>query len=181
MSDQTARAGFKTFIATLCISLLMFGVLYFLLNSTGTEKADIEKETSSAELAADVTTTSDLTVNDMPTPMVDDSAAPTAAGAADTPEPADTSLKDQKAAAFKELTKPTSANVLGAADALTPTPTPTPTPAQGTSSSPNTGSTEVTAGLLFSLMVLGFAGMMYVRGPRKAAISNFERDLTTKL
>lgn len=140
MNDQTAKAGFKTFIITLSVSLALFGVLYYLISSSTTPKADIENEVTSNELAS---TTSGETVTN----------------------------KDQKAAVFQELSKTTPANVLGAAAEST----------QGTTSVPVTGSTEITIALLLSLAILGYGGLNYLRGPRKLAISKFEKDLTRDL
>ena len=152
MNNQTAQAGFKTFLITLSVSLALFGVLYFILASGTSKPTDIESETSSNKLADTIVTTAasdtaDSTVTQAP------SAEPT------------------RVSVFADLSKgnPGSA-VLGAADEST----------QGTKSI-NTGSTEITIALLASLGALGFGGLVYIRGPRKAALARFERDLTREL
>jgi len=45
MNDYQAKSGFKTFIVTLGVSLLLFGVLYYVLSGTSVTP-DIESDTS---------------------------------------------------------------------------------------------------------------------------------------
>jgi hypothetical protein len=136
MNSQTARNGFKTFIVTLSVSLLLFGVLYYLLSNTQS-KADIESETAEAKTSANLQ------------------------AYAGTEEAKKTSV-------FEDLTK-TKPNVqprevlAGATQATQ-------------STTPSTGTTEITFAFMLSVIALSLGLFMFAKGPRKTALSMFERD-----
>ena len=48
MNSQIAKNGFKTFIVTLSISLMLFGVLYYLVSLAGSKKVDIESASANS-------------------------------------------------------------------------------------------------------------------------------------
>ena len=50
MNDYQAKSGFKTFIVTLGVSLLLFGVLYYVLSGTSITP-DIESESDAQEVS----------------------------------------------------------------------------------------------------------------------------------
>src|SRR3989344_4678266 len=52
MSNEQARSGFKTFIITLCVSLVVFGALYYFVSDSSTKVSDIESKEN--KVSADV-------------------------------------------------------------------------------------------------------------------------------
>jgi hypothetical protein len=95
MNDQTAKAGFKTFVITLGVSLALFGVLYYFISASTTKESNIENtevsENNSNALAVATTET----------------------------VPTDTTKKDERAAVFDELTKNAPSAVLAASSQST--------------------------------------------------------------
>lgn len=148
MNDYTAKNGFKTFVLTLGISLLFFGLVYFLLNAnTGvTETIDDAKLITSNEEVLGTTSevAQEQVKEDVPV--------------------------EEKPTVFGEIAKN---KPIVAAPAVLAGAT------QATQSTvPVTGSTSVTVGFMAAVSLLAFSAYIMVKGPRKAALHSFERDVT---
>ncbi len=149
MNEYTAKNGFKTFVLTLGISLLFFGLVYFLLNAnTGvTENIDDAKMKTTNEEVLGTTTE-----------------APK--------EQATEEVKvEEKPTVFAEIAKSKPSVVAPAVLAGA---------TQSTQSTvPVTGTTSITLGFMTAVSLLAFSAYTMVKGPRKAALKSFERDVTS--
>ena len=131
-STQQAQKGFKTFLLTLSISLIIFSVIYYVLTSSTFNKsglsADIEDE--QAVLVEEETVFGELASQKMDVP--------------------------QRA-------------VLAGADETDET-------TQGTTAVPDSGTFEVTVGLILSGITFLIGLYVIMRDPRKMALVGFERN-----
>lgn len=184
MNSESAQKGFKTFILTLSISLILFSALYYFI--TNAELFAIDENQMGAELT-EVPQVAQATPQEVQE---------------ETPQGA-----SPETSVFGEMvaSPSTPTEVLGVADKsllaagslttpdLTPTPTPsvtttttttTGTVTQSTSSDaqvPETGVFSLSLGL-FSSFLLFVSGMILVsKNPRKIALSSFEKNITKKL
>lgn len=147
MNSQIAKNGFKTFVVTLSVSLMLFGVLYYLVSLAGSKKADIES------VSANVPAVSKESDNSQPQA---EAAIATTAGSV---------FGDL---ATTKMIAPVKA-VLGAADQSTQ------------STTPATGSEEITIGFVLSISLVALAFYVYLRNSRKHLMAGFEEDVTKDL
>ena len=161
MNSDSAKNGFKTFILTLSISLIVFSVVYYLVtNSSG--------DTSSAPYQASVA----------PATVVAVAPTETLALADDTGQ-VERASDSPTGSVFGEIVdKPADALPTGAAVLAGATSSPvTPQTTGSGSTVPETGIVGITAGLLVSL-VFFLTGMYYISSnPRKTALSGFEKKV----
>jgi len=154
MNSDSAKSGFKTFILTLSISLIVFSVIYYLVTN-GSEDSNTSAYQASLAPAA---------VSEEPKEVLG-----TEADNAPAIESEEVSIFGELAAADVKSPSTGSAAVLAGA-------TSSPTP-QTTSSVPETGLVGITAGLLVSL-VFFLTGMYYISSnPRKSALTGFEKKV----
>lgn len=145
-TEQQAKSGFKTFVVTLSVSLVVFGAIYYLITGFSQE---IDIESSSASLDAGKTS------------MVYDS---------DTQNEQVMGASTQNSV-FNEIAQaPVNAQpatVLAAGDAIETT----------ESTVPVTGSNTL---LGITMVIVSFSIATYIMfmGPRKLALSGFEKDIT---
>lgn len=183
-NSEQAKNGFKTFLVTFGISLLVFGFFYYLLSGTPVENVTIESD-STATTGYTKTTTSEPTrevANNSANDNSSDRVGParneytvqlpsegTVAGTSDSRETA--------ASPFGELvkTKPEveSPTVLAGADTLQTT--------QSTAPVPETGDFTMTLAFLTSITLLGFFGYIIFLNPRKYALAKFEKKIVDEL
>ncbi len=151
-NSEVAKNGFKTFLITLLLTLVLFSVVYYLASDSSL-KVDIEKSDS-----AKVTSVKKV--------------AAVAGSTAGSNTSTDGSKDASKESVFETLNKQKTASplVLGAASEETTQ-----------STVPATGATEVTYGFVLSLSVAAFGFYMLVVNPRKKALARFERDVAGKL
>lgn len=186
-NSEQAKNGFKTFIVTFGISLLVFGFFYYLLSGSPVENVSIEDEAtatsyvkksdSASKPAAVAANTQEDTArnSDRSGPAANQytvqlpSTEGQVAGVSDE--------KSESSSPFGELvkTKPAveSPTVLAGADAVETT--------QSTTPVPETGDFTMTLALLTSISLLGFFGYILFLNPRKYALSRFERDVIDEL
>lgn len=159
MNNYTAQNGLKTFVLTLGISLMFFGVIYMLLNSGATKSvADIDSEVKNTEVSANVLGDTDSQPSDT-AEMV--ATQPVPQPTTDTSSVFGTIAKNKPTVAVRAV-------LAGATEATQ-------------STVPQTGTSEMTAAFMFAVTVLSLGLFMIVRGPRRTALSSFERDVTRTL
>lgn len=189
MNNSTqAQKGFKTFLLTLSISLIVFSVIYFVITNNSSSKVNLDAnvESNAQQAANNPTANAETTPNEQEIPgevagatvgpeiPVETVQGPTLAKTA----PA-TVEKDSKETVFGKIAaaKPTvqARAVLAATTAASQS-----TLANGTNGSngnavPNGGTVSITFGLILSL--LAFAGGMFViyKDPRRMALVDFEK------
>ena len=160
MNSDSAKNGFKTFILTLSISLIVFSVVYYLVTNSSGDTSSAPSQASVAPATVAVAPTETLALAE-DTGQVE--------GVSDTPT---TSV-------FGEIVdKPADTVSTGAAVLAGATSSPVTTQTTGSGSTvPETGIVGITAGLLVSL-VFFLTGMYYISSnPRKAALSGFEKKV----
>lgn len=135
-NSETAKNGFKTFVITLFISLIVFGGLYYIISGPA-NKVDIEKNLQSTGSTIASANTSKNVFED---------------------------LSKQK---IKDI--PQKMVLAGATGQTTQ------------STVPQTGTTEMTTGFFLSLMILLVSVYVIFKGPRKYALSSFEKDVLRDL
>lgn len=150
-SDQ-AKKGFKTFLITLSVSLVLFSFIYYIVTDSK-QDINLDDSTPSKEVSAAVT----------PTPEVK----------------GDSTVADAKVdssnekSLFAELTTTTSSTnqrtVLAG------------TTQSSQSSVPSTGVDSITYALVASSILLAGGVLYYIYGPRKVAINSFEREVIRSL
>ncbi|HAI62932.1 MAG: hypothetical protein UU64_C0005G0029 [candidate division WWE3 bacterium GW2011_GWF2_41_45] len=158
MNSDSAKNGFKTFILTLSISLIVFSVVYYLVTNSSGDSSAAPYQASTAPVVVEA---------------VPSEAPALSAGTEQVAGTSDSSV-------FGEIVdKPVNAVSVGTAAVLagaTSAPTATQTTGSG-STVPETGVVGITAGLLVSL-VFFLTGMYYISSnPRKAALSGFEKKI----
>ncbi|EKE00046.1 MAG: hypothetical protein ACD_22C00100G0010 [uncultured bacterium] len=150
-NSEVAKNGFKTFLITLLLTLVLFSVVYYLASDSSL-KVDIEKGDTSnvVSVKKDATTVGKVAA------VANDSSGEFVV----------------KQSAFEALNKQKTASplVLGAASTETTQ-----------STVPATGTTEITYAFVASLCLTAFGFYMLVVSPRKKALANFERNVTGRL
>ncbi len=158
-NSEQAKNGFKTFLITFGVSLLIFGFFYYLLSDTSANEISIEdgesntlgytKTTEAAAETPKVDVTKELASAEVPV------------ASDDTPFG---KLSNQKVDAQPRV-------VLAGATQTTESTTPV----------PETGDFTITVALLTSLSLIGFFVYILVLNPRKYALSKFEEDVLNDL
>lgn len=172
-SSDSAKKGFKTFILTLSISLIVFSVIYYLLTNSTPTSLEVTSSEKKADASA-TTVASTKAIADTTIAQVEAVAQVSkdtlvkeekeVKGAKDVKE-----VKDAKVSVFKQLaqtpvtTKPS--EVLAAE-----------TVAQTTTSVPSTGTLSITLGLFISLLAFLSALVWLALNPRKVALTGFEKQ-----
>lgn len=153
MNSESAKNGFKTFILTLSVSLVVFSVIYYVITNFS------DKTASSSEYRASVV----QEVSQQEEQPQDSQQQPAVAGA-------ETEKKDTVFGALADSTisqEPKGVVLAGSTVATQTT----------QSTVPDTGLAGITVGLFSSLFVFAL-GIFYVaRNPRKVALSEFEREV----
>lgn len=167
MNSDSAKSGFKTFILTLSVSLIVFSVIYYLITSASKEPEAVSYEQTEVE---------NVVADYKAGPDEEKAETPEVAGAKVTSSGEDGSAFAGLLAAGVEkdsVSKKNSAAVLAGA---TSAPSTTQTTTSG-GTVPETGLMGITAGLLISL-VFFTTGMYYIySSPRKAALAGFEKKV----
>lgn len=149
MNEYTAKNGFKTFVLTLGVSLLFFGLVYFLLNANTGESENIDDAKMNTTNEEVLGTTTE---------------APQEQAKEEEVKP------EEKPTVFAEIAK-IKPNVVAPAVLAGATQT-------TQSTVPVTGTTSVTLGFMSAVSLLAFSAYTLVKGPRNAALKSFERDVT---
>ena len=146
-NEQQAKNGFKTFIVTLSVSLLLFGALYYVITDFS-DKVDIESSTTEAK--------NTLSYN---SPEVKGTASYSVFG-----EMTNNTVNEKSGVVLAETTE---------------TDTTTTETEESTSATvPDTGSEQI-AGMVLAVGSLSMAAYVLLVGPRKLALSAFEKDATS--
>ena len=182
-ANEQAQKGFKTFILTLSISLIVFSVIYYLIsnNSNFEQNSDLVGDSSNtqpvvnAEAAEVVQPEAPAEIVEAPTePQVDETVAVveeevTEALVAEAES--EVAGIATEASVFEQLasqtgtTRQTGAVLAGASES-------------SQSTVPVTGVTSVTFGLISSLVIF-FGVMLFMsKDPRRFAMSGFEKKMT---
>lgn len=167
-NSDSAKKGFRTFILTLSISLLVFSAIYYGLTTYTPQNTLDEKKVE----MADVSRTEDVSV-----PKVEDKAS-SVQGAGDEETSSVKGISDKKTL-FGEINdkkpqaKPQEVEVLAGVAPVRQT-------TQSTTSVPDTGLVEMTIGLALSLIFFVAAMTYNFMNPRKLALSKFERKVIGK-
>lgn len=156
MNSESASKGFKTFILTLAISLIVFSGIYYLVTNYASEKSFIAASDTEVSYKK---TTDDSQKSELDTPKVAE-----VQGVTDTqPNPfKELAEKDDLGVAPQE--------VLAGADVTETT--------QSTTAVPQTGAFGITLGLVFSFILFGIGLFVVYLNPRNLAISSFEKKVT---
>ena len=162
-NSESAKRGFKTFILTLSISLIVFSALYYALTTYNPQKNSGEERAEAVNTAG--LTGSDSSKENAPSTVTAEAGVPSVQGA-----------KDQKTvfgavANTKPTTRPQ--EVLAGA-------TSAPQTTQSVTPVPSTGFTEMTMGLLLSFSLFIGAMIYNFLNPRKLALLNFEKKIIKK-
>ena len=167
-SKEQAKKGFKTFLLTLVISLVIFSGIYYVINTEDEsgQYGDLDKseesievlgaESSKEEVIEEESVFADLAGNKM-----DDQSTQVLAGSdsVDTTSTLDTT--DTTTATTTTTTETTDTTAVA-------------TVAESTV--PDTGVSGPTTGVVLTLIILGFAAYIMFLGPRNVALHNFEKD-----
>ena len=164
MNSDSAKNGFKTFILTLSISLIVFSVVYYLVTNSGGDTSSAPYQASTAPVMTESFPSDALAL---------ESGTEQVAGTSDF------STSSTNSSVFGEIVDkpvdvvPVDAGVVLAGATSSPT---TQTTGSG-SAVPETGVVGITAGLLVSL-VFFLTGMYYIASnPRKSALGGFEKKI----
>ena len=176
-SKNQAQKGFKTFILTLVISLVVFSAIYYIINSEqgtppkGGDGVEGTKSLSKAKSSAVGTST--------------------LGDADERDQVVDAEKEGDEVNAFKELVEQEiedvpQREVLAGSDtadtaALVATGTTGDTTEVAQSTVPATGISGPTLGMVLTLIILGFAAYIMFLGPRNIALYNFEKDVLDDL
>lgn len=151
-STQQAKDGFKTFITTFVVSLVVFGAFYYFVSDSAANDVSIEDASSAIGYTA--------------TPEQSAGAQPSIQGAS-----ADSS--NDNASPFGELARQEvnvdEKTVLAGATQTTQ------------STVPETGTASITIGLISSLLLFALFIYIVFINPRKYALSRFEKRVIEKL
>jgi hypothetical protein len=184
-STQQAKNGFKTFIVTFLVSVLVFGIFYYLISDVSTENVSIE--------TADTSISSGLGN----TKTVEETTEPKVAGTSDMSGPkvasaesvtTDENLSNSPFAdlASDKVDTQGSAVLQAATDSTTKggettTTTTTTTPQSTQTPVPDTGDFSITFGIVSSLSLFAFFTYIVFLNPRKYALAKFEQDIVDNL
>ena len=168
-NSYQSKNGFKTFLITLVISLGIFGLLYYVVTDFS-NRVDINQEVASAQNQAESDLSNEVDI---------DKEVASAQSQAETPKPeiVPEEKKDEQQedkTVFGELAAQdmdkTKKAVLGAAETT-----------QSTSAVPATGTNGMLiASIISATAFVAGAFILYV-GPRKLALSKFEKEITKNL
>jgi len=162
-NSESAKRGFRTFILTLSISLMVFSALYYALTTYNPQKDSGEERVEAVNTAG--LSGSDNSRDSVPSTVTKGSETPDVQGA-----------KDQRtvfgAVANSKPTARPQEVLAGATSAPQTTQSVTPVP--------STGFTEMTIGLLLSFSLFVGAMIYSFLNPRKLALSNFEKKIVKK-
>jgi hypothetical protein len=162
-NSESAKRGFKTFILTLSISLMVFSAIYYALTTYNPVKNSSEEKVEAVNTAG--LSESDSSREAATVVVTKTNETPSVQGA-----------KDQKTvfgAAIKNKPTTRPQEVLAGA-------TSAPQTTQSVTPVPSTGFTEMTLGLLLSLGLFIGAMAYNFLNPRKLALSNFEKKIIKK-
>ena len=181
-SKTQATKGFKTFILTLAISLIVFSAIYYIINNEQEETSYVEKNEISSSLKAPVSLDEDLETATLGEADV---------RAEETPVDVSEGVEEEKASVFEELANQKMDNIpqrqvlagSDTADTATMVATESTSDATETAQStvPDTGISGPTMGIVLTLVILGFAAYVMFIGPRNIALYNFEKDVLDDL
>ncbi len=190
-SRDQAKKGFKTFLLTLIISLVIFSGIYYVINSQNDEefsgnlsKTEEPVDVLSSKSAQDKTKTLGAADNrdeesvfaDLAGQKMDESGNRAVLAGTDSVDTTDTVVTTVTTEPTVDTTVTTTTTTTTAtADAET---TDTET-AQTTV--PDTGVSGPTMGVVLTLIILGFAAYIMFLGPRNVALHNFEKDFLDDL
>lgn len=176
-SKTQATKGFKTFILTLMISLIVFSAIYYIINteqeeSTFSERREVEQPLNSMETA----TLGETDVREKEVPVTEDKPVEGVGGEGSVFE----KLANQK------MDNVPQRQVLAGADtadttAVVATESTVDTTEVEQSTVPATGISGPTLGIVLTLVILGFAAYIMFIGPRNIALYNFEKDVLDDL
>ena len=155
-NGESAKKGFRTFILTLSVSLIVFSAVFYVLTTYSSDKNPVRS--TGTEVAVEQNVVGNEAAN--------------VQGAKDEREGEKTVFGD--IVSKKPTTKPQEV-LAGATSAPSAQSAP-----QSTSSVPETGYTEMTIGLLLSLALFVGAMIYNSKNPRKMALSSFEKDVLKK-
>jgi Na+-transporting NADH:ubiquinone oxidoreductase subunit NqrC len=172
-SRQQATKGFKTFLLTLVISLIIFSGIYYLINSQQEEDEYYGSDQEQLSEFEDVLGSESDEVSEEEMEEI----------ANETGEEEESVFADL---ANQEMENGSQRQVLAGADSGDTTATTSDTTSDTTavattttvseSTVPETGASGPTMGLVMTLIILGFAGYIMFLGPRNVALHNFEKD-----
>jgi hypothetical protein len=166
-NSESAKKGFRTFVLTLSVSLVVFSVIYYALTSVPQPTDQTEQASTNVESAKNLAANEKKEVKGISVVAAD--TTPSAEPAANTqaqPSSAFSDLAVKKLNSEKAVLAATSTNT-----------TTTKTTTQTTKSVPVTGSTEITFSLLISLAFF-LSGVAWVLlNPRKQALKAFEQSV----
>ncbi len=163
-SNTQAQKGFKTFILTLAISLAVFSAIYYVINSETdtTRQVPLAQEILSSPEAKTTNTGSE-----------------TLGETSERPEEPEVSVFGDLANRRIGGPQPGEGAVLAGAETGEAVTTTTPDLAPETTEStvPDTGVSGPTIGIFLTLIILSLVIYIYFVGPRKIALSSFEKDV----
>jgi hypothetical protein len=165
-SKTQAQKGFKTFILTLAISLAVFSGIYYIINAeddSAVMKTVVEDESANVlDARVDEVTTNEAETLGEKTERKDETESVFAelAGAKNLAVGKESKDEDKE-----------SGSVLAGADVVETT----------ESTVPDTGIAGPTTGIILTLVILSLVIYIYFVGPRKLALSSFEKDLLDDL
>jgi len=168
-NSESAKKGFRTFILTLAVSLMVFSAVYYVL-TTYTQKQDSSQSASAAGAAIQQETAmaqEQAVAGEEENENVQgakDERGGTMATVAAVPE---------EKTVFGQIAQADPHDVLAGATSAPQTP-------QTTSSVPTTGFSEMTIGLIVSLVLFVGAMIYTVKNPRKVALAKFEKGALMK-
>jgi hypothetical protein len=182
-SNKQAQKGFKTFILTLVVSLVVFSAIYYVINSGQQieERSDRSAGSSFGVSREDSDAVETATLGEADERAFE-VAENVAMGQEEEPE--------GEVSAFRELAKtsvgevPQGQVLAGEATAdttMVATPTTADTTEVAQSTVPDTGISGPTLGIVLTLVILGFAAYIMFLGPRNIALYNFEKDVLDDL
>jgi hypothetical protein len=159
---EQAKSGFKTFIVTFGVSLLVFGVFYYIITDYSAQDINIE---DTGDIIGHTKVTGSLAqdVQGVSNSEDESKSSETSSG----------TVNEEVASPFGELAqKEVNAEpriVLAEATGQT---------TQTTQSTvPDTGITSITAGFLVSIILLSFFVYVVFVNPRKYALTKFEKEI----
>lgn len=162
MNSDSAKNGFKTFILTLSISLIVFSVVYYLVTNSSADNSSAPYQASTAPVTTEPLP-SDALALEVDTGQVEgisDTSSDSSIFGEIADKPVDTSPVNEGVVLAGATSSPTASQTTGSGSAV-----------------PETGTVEITAGLLVSL-VFFLTGMYYIASnPRKSALGGFEKKI----
>jgi cobalamin biosynthesis Mg chelatase CobN len=182
-SKTQAQKGFKTFILTLAISLAVFSGIYYIINTDNSEQKTSAQNSANQEssvLDARVESATDATdTTDTANKSAEDQTADSSTNN-ENEKSQDSVFETLANSKITDTQSPTVAGVsqekavLSGSDQATTTET-------SQSTVPVTGISGPTVGIILTLVILSLVAYIYFVGPRKMALSSFEKDLLDDL